>query len=116
MTNSRRKGKVGEEWRPVKGFEEIYEVSDLGRIRRIKVGKGKTPHIMTNSYRGAHGNLRLWRECKSSRCFGVEGAVLAETGSSRLYRREYVHITQSLSLKENLRKEMQKHYGDKLKA
>lgn len=24
MTNSRRKGKVGEEWRPVKGFEGIY--------------------------------------------------------------------------------------------
>lgn len=55
MTNSRRKGKVGEEWRPVKGFERIYEVSDLGRIRRIKVGKGKTPHIMTNSINKKNG-------------------------------------------------------------
>lgn len=29
------------EWRPVKGFEEKYEVSDDGRIRRI-------PHIVGN--------------------------------------------------------------------
>ncbi|MCI1887954.1 MAG: hypothetical protein LKJ09_06065, partial [Enterococcaceae bacterium] len=42
-------------------------------------------------YRGAHGNLRLWRECKPPQLFGVRGAVLVEAGSSRLYRREYVH-------------------------
>ena len=45
-----------------------------------------------NIRRGSHGNLRLWRECKSSQLFGVRGAVLVETGSSRLYRREYVHF------------------------
>ena len=33
MVNGKKKGKNGEEWRPVKGFEGIYEVSDLGRIR-----------------------------------------------------------------------------------
>ncbi|MGM9998366.1 MAG: hypothetical protein ACI38Q_03070, partial [Candidatus Bruticola sp.] len=42
-------------------------------------------------YRGAHGNLRLWRVCKSSLLFGANGAVLNEAGSFRLYRREYVH-------------------------
>ena len=42
-------------------------------------------------YRGSHGNLRLWRECKPPQLFGVSGAVLVEAGSSRLYRREYVH-------------------------
>lgn len=36
-------------------------------------------------YRGSHGNLRLWRVCKSSRLFCVSGAVLVEAGSSRLY-------------------------------
>ena len=42
-------------------------------------------------YRGSHGNLRLWRECKTPQLFGVSGAVLVEAGSSCLYRREYVH-------------------------
>jgi hypothetical protein len=27
-----------ENWKPVVGYEEIYEVSDLGRVRRIKPG------------------------------------------------------------------------------
>ena len=26
-------------------------------------------------YRGSHGNLRLWRECKTPKLFGVSGAV-----------------------------------------
>lgn len=29
-----------EKWKPVKGFEEVYEVSDLGRVRRIKAACG----------------------------------------------------------------------------
>lgn len=33
-------GVVNEEWRPVVGFEGVYEVSDQGRVRRIKGGKG----------------------------------------------------------------------------
>lgn len=31
-----------EEWRPVPGYEDLYEVSDLGRVRRIKGGQGAT--------------------------------------------------------------------------
>jgi len=29
-----------EEWRPVKGFEGLYEVSNQGRVKRIKGGQG----------------------------------------------------------------------------
>ncbi len=29
-----------ENWKPVKDFEGVYEVSDLGRVRRIGKGKG----------------------------------------------------------------------------
>lgn len=29
-----------EEWRPIRGLEENYEVSNLGRVRRIKTGCG----------------------------------------------------------------------------
>lgn len=35
---------VDEEWRPVVGWEGVYEVSDAGRVRRIKEsGKGRPP-------------------------------------------------------------------------
>lgn len=43
--------------------------------------------VLVVKYRGSHGNLRLWRECKSPQLVGVSGAVLAEAGSFRLYRR-----------------------------
>ena len=45
-----------EEWRPVVGFEEYYEVSNLGRVRRIKGGKGakvgqiKKGYVLPNGY------------------------------------------------------------------
>lgn len=32
-----------EVWLPVVGFESIYEVSDLGRVRRIVAGRGTRP-------------------------------------------------------------------------
>lgn len=34
-----------EEWRPVIGWEDLYEVSSLGRLRRVRATKGSgTPH------------------------------------------------------------------------
>jgi hypothetical protein len=30
-----------EDWRPIKNYEELYEVSNLGRIRSIKTGKSR---------------------------------------------------------------------------
>lgn len=39
---------VAEVWRPVVGYEGIYSVSDLGRVRRDAVGKGTGPgRLMT---------------------------------------------------------------------
>jgi hypothetical protein len=32
-----------ENWRPVVGFEGIYEVSDAGRVRNVKTGRLRTP-------------------------------------------------------------------------
>lgn len=39
-----------EEWRPVVGYEDYYEVSNLARVRRIKPGRGveHVPRILTN--------------------------------------------------------------------
>src|SRR6516164_9621025 len=36
-------GPMDEKWLPVKGFEQFYEVSNLGRTRRISRGKGARP-------------------------------------------------------------------------
>ena len=39
-------------WRTIKGYENIYEVSDKGRVRSLKFGKERIlkPQIATNGY------------------------------------------------------------------
>lgn len=54
-----------EEWRPVVGYEGWYEVSDCGKIRRIKPGRGITVgHILCprSNSNSAHLNVQLCRE------------------------------------------------------
>lgn len=42
-----------EEWRPVVGYEGVYEVSDLGRVRRIKAKRGATVgRVQSPRFRG----------------------------------------------------------------
>jgi hypothetical protein len=36
---------LNERWRPVVGWEGWYEVSDLGRVKRVHVGRGGNTHI-----------------------------------------------------------------------
>lgn len=57
---------MGEEWRPVPGFEDLYEVSDRGRVRSIeretpagrRGGTIKSPGRAGRGYPQAH----LWKE------------------------------------------------------
>ena len=46
-----------EEWRPVNGYEGIYEISSLGRLRTLKTGHIKSPSLMRNGYYG----YLLWK-------------------------------------------------------
>lgn len=49
-----------ENWRPVVGFEGYYEVSDLGRVRTVKRGKGSTYGAIRTARPDARsGYLRL---------------------------------------------------------
>lgn len=41
-----------EEWRPVPGFEEFYEVSDAGQIRRLPELRVLKPHVPPGRYAG----------------------------------------------------------------
>jgi hypothetical protein len=52
-----------ETWRPVIGYEGLYEVSDHGRVRRVAIGKGSRPgkilhYGMSKGYR----SVALYRE------------------------------------------------------
>lgn len=45
-----------EQWKPVVGFEGFYEVSHIGRVRRIKADHGATPgKILKPGYNARHG-------------------------------------------------------------
>jgi hypothetical protein len=42
--------RVIEEWRPVPGYADIYEASDLGRLRNVKTGKPVNGTQYTHGY------------------------------------------------------------------
>lgn len=51
-----------EEWRDIKGYEGLYQVSNLGKVRSLKFGKSK----IRNSYKDSNGYLQidLWNKGK----------------------------------------------------
>ncbi len=55
-----------ERWLPVVGWEAHYEVSDLGRVRRIAGGMGATPGRILSSHPDENGypRVQLWRNDK----------------------------------------------------
>lgn len=51
-----------EQWKPVVGYEGWYEVSDLGRIKRVRAGKGASKnHVLINSSCRGYSVVRLSR-------------------------------------------------------
>ena len=51
-------GKLKEEWRPVVGYEGIYEVSDWGNVRSVdRLIEYKLPHAKSNTKRLLEGKL-----------------------------------------------------------
>lgn len=54
---------MSEQWLPVVGFEGWYQVSSLGRVRRIKICQGARPrYILTNHLKKiGYYQVDLWR-------------------------------------------------------
>lgn len=52
---------IKEEWRPVVGFEGLYEVSDWGGVRNVKRGRLLNPHI--NQY--GRADVCLYKDGKN---------------------------------------------------
>jgi NUMOD4 motif-containing protein/HNH endonuclease len=53
-----------EKWKPIKGYEWLYEVSDLGRVRRACRGKTGTPkgYILKNQKNKRLGYMHVMLE------------------------------------------------------
>ena len=53
-------------WCPIKGYENLYEVSDQGRVRSIKFGKDK----ILKPFRNTQGYLqvKLWKNGEIKKC------------------------------------------------
>lgn len=41
------KGEIYEEWRPIKDYEGLYEISDMGRVKSLKRKGVKQDRILT---------------------------------------------------------------------
>ncbi len=54
-TGTRRRARRREEWRPVVGWEGYYEVSDLGRVRRIAAYRSTSVGRVLKPWRNVHG-------------------------------------------------------------
>ena len=73
---------MSEEWRPVVGYEGLYEVSDLGRVRSLPkavvttAARGGTPHV----------SFRRERIMKPAYRMGYAGVSLSKDGRHRIWR------------------------------
>lgn len=50
-----------EEWRPVVGFEGVYEVSDQGRVKRVGRGRGARLKVLSPGDSMGYPSYGLWK-------------------------------------------------------
>lgn len=69
---------VAEEWRPVPGYEGVYDVSSLGRVRRLQQYRQRTPDGVLKRYVAPSGYVRVTLSRNDRTCqFGVHQLVAA---------------------------------------
>lgn len=74
-------------WKPIKNYEGLYEVSNLGGVRSIKTGKVLRPRII----RGDYLQVVLYRD-KRPKPFLVHRLVAAEFNENEFSKPEVNHI------------------------
>lgn len=64
-------------WKNVVGYEDIYEVSSFGRVRRISIAPGRRPGGLLRPAKtsGGHRDIGLYK-CGRGKRFGVHVLVL----------------------------------------
>jgi len=76
-----------EHWRPVVPFPGVYEVSDLGRVRRVKAGQGaRVAHVLKPRSDGHH--------CGRAGCKGWV-SVLMHDGDRKLQKKVHQLVSQA---------------------
>ena len=62
---------MGEIWKPVVGYENLYEVSNLGRVKSLKDNKGRYREKIKSSSDNGRGylNVCLYKNGKGKRCY-----------------------------------------------
>ena len=62
---------MGEIWKPVVGYENLYEVSNLGRVKSLKDNKGRYREKIKSSSDNGRGylNVYLCKNGKGKRCY-----------------------------------------------
>ena len=64
-----------EEWRDVVGYEGLYQVSNLGRIKSFQYGNSHNIKIMNKHFvRGGYVSAQLWKS-GTSKCIGIHRLV-----------------------------------------
>lgn len=48
-----------EEWRPIESYADVYEVSNLGEVRRVGKGRGAVPGLLLKPWVGSDGYLMV---------------------------------------------------------
>lgn len=104
-----------ENWLPVKDYEGLYEVSDLGRVKSLKFGEGKIlkQYLSSSTYL----TVKLYKDGKkrsysvhtlvavsflnhiSGRCFGVVNHINFNRHDNRLVNLELVSARENANLK-----------------
>lgn len=83
-----------EQWKPIKNYEELYEVSDLGRVRR------KDSYIKTGI---RHSEVRLWKGRVLKSRLKKNGYLTVDLSKEQQVKTVSVHrlVAQAFCEKEN---------------
>jgi hypothetical protein len=95
-----------EEWRPIAGYEPLYEISSLGRVRSIGTGKGRKTGACLKATHSTRGYLQV-RLCKdgAGKTFAIHTLVAAAFIGPRPPGRDVLHSdgNQANNASRNLR-------------
>jgi hypothetical protein len=82
---------IQEEWKPINGYEGIYEVSNAGRVKRIQATPHTKPGLRSPFWVNGYRSIYLWK-CGRRRRFSVHGLVATAFLGPRPLDAEVNHI------------------------
>ena len=81
-----------ETWKPVVGFESVYEVSDHGHVRSVRVGRYRGRVLRPLSDKCGYQRVTLYRHGDKPKCVRIHRLVLDAFVPTTSERNECDHI------------------------